>query len=147
MSSADVTHAWGAFQRMRTQLAGRIYRELARSTGLSEPDFEVLFTLDAEPDKTLRSIDLRCALDWEKSRLSHQLRRMTERGLVTRETCTTDGRSTIIVLTAAGIETITAARSCHEAAVSRYFGEVLNTEQLAAINQIATLVLDRLATD
>ena len=43
---ADVDEAWASFQRLRTQLTGRINRELTQLTGLSEADFDILFALD-----------------------------------------------------------------------------------------------------
>ena len=76
MSASYVSAAWQAYQRMRLQLNGRISRELYRSTGLSEADFDILFFLEESPDGSVRSIALRCGLEWEKSRLSHQLRRI-----------------------------------------------------------------------
>ncbi|KQX05072.1 MULTISPECIES: MarR family winged helix-turn-helix transcriptional regulator [unclassified Leifsonia] len=146
-SVADVDEAWSSFQRLRTQLTGRINRELTQSTGLSEADFDILFALDESEDKSLRALALRCGLDWEKSRLSHQLRRMESRGLVAKEACIEDARGTTIVLTDAGRAAIAAARDCHAAAVSRYFGEVLSAEQLAALSSISSAVLERLAED
>ena len=34
--------AWASYQRMRARLTGRLNRELARNSGLSEADFEIL---------------------------------------------------------------------------------------------------------
>jgi DNA-binding MarR family transcriptional regulator len=139
--TADVSAAWQAYQRMRVQLTGRISRELSRSTGLSEADFDILFVLEQSPEGTLRSVALRCGLDWEKSRLSHQLRRMEQRGLVTKEA------GAVVRLTAKGREQIAAARACHQAAVRRYFGDVLSDEQLATLTTISDAVVARLAED
>ena len=72
---------------------------------------------------------------------------MEARGLVAKEACIEDARGTNIVLTDAGREAIDAARRCHAAAVSRYFGEVLTPEQLTALSSISSAVLDRLAED
>ena len=69
---------------MRLLLNGTMNRELFRSTGLSEADFDILHFLEDSPGQSVRSIALRCGLEWEKSRLSHQLRRMQGRGLITR---------------------------------------------------------------
>src|SRR3954471_9557367 len=112
---------------MRLQLNGRISRELARSTGLSEADFDILFFLEESPDGSVRSLALRCGLEWEKSRLSHQLRRMQDRGLITKSS------DAVVQLTDKGREQIAAARACHRAAVDRYFGDVLTDDQLTAL--------------
>ena len=72
---------------------------------------------------------------------------MESRGLVAKEACIEDARGTTIVLTDAGRAAIAAARSCHAAAVSRYFGDVLSAEQLTALSSISSAVLERLAED
>lgn len=140
-ATADVSAAWQAYQRMRLQLNGRINRELSRTTGLSEADFDILFLLEQSREGTMRSIALRCGLEWEKSRLSHQLRRMEQRGLITRNA------GAVIELTDRGREQIAAARACHEAAVRRYFGDVLTAEQLAVLTTISDTVVSRLTQD
>ncbi|BCJ52533.1 MarR family transcriptional regulator [Actinoplanes sp. NBRC 14428] len=140
--TADVSAAWQAYQRMRVQLNGRINRELTRSTGLSEADFDILFFLEQSGESSVTSLALRCGLEWEKSRLSHQLRRMEQRGLVVKE-----APGAVIRLTDRGREQIAAARACHEAAVRRYFGDVLNAEQLAALTAISDQVVARLTED
>src|SRR5256885_12142766 len=93
---------WANYQRMRVRLTERINRELAHKTGLSEADFEILSALTESPDESVRALALRCGLEWEKSRLSHQLRRMEERGLITREECAEDNRGSVIRVTDAG---------------------------------------------
>ena len=140
-ATADVSAAWQAYQRMRLQLNGRINRELSRSTGLSEADFDILFLLEQSQEGTMRSIALRCGLEWEKSRLSHQLRRMEQRGLITKNA------GAVIELTDRGREQIAAARACHEAAVRRYFGDVLTPEQLSTLTAISDQVVSRLTQD
>jgi DNA-binding MarR family transcriptional regulator len=140
-ATADVSAAWQAYQRMRLQLNGRINRELSRSTGLSEADFDILFLLEQSQEGTMRSIALRCGLEWEKSRLSHQLRRMEQRGLITK------AAGAVIELTDRGREQIAAARACHEAAVRRYFGDVLTPDQLATLTAISDRVVSRLTQD
>jgi Winged helix DNA-binding domain len=58
-------------------------------------------------------------VDWEQSRLSHQIARMTKRGLVAREECAEDGRGAFVVLTPAGREVVDAAAPMHVATVRR----------------------------
>lgn len=133
--------AWERYQRMRARLAGRLGRELARETGLSEADFEILNHLSESPDAPVRALALRCGLEWEKSRLSHQLRRMEQRGLVTREPCVEDNRGFVVRVTAEGRRLAEAGRRVHEDAVRRYVCDALTPEQLDALGEIATAVL------
>ena len=136
--------AWASYQRMRVRLAGRINRELSRATGLSEADFEILVALTEAPDESVRALALRCGLEWEKSRLSHQLRRMEERGLVMRMDCAEDNRGSVVRITDAGRKIAADARQHYEQAVRRYVLDVLTPEQLAALGTIAETVLTQL---
>src|SRR5258708_8141386 len=77
--------AWANYQRMRVRLTERINRELAQKAGLSEADFEILSALIESPNESVRALALRSALQWKKSRLSHQLQRMAQHGLNTRQ--------------------------------------------------------------
>ncbi|HLU34386.1 MAG TPA: MarR family transcriptional regulator [Thermomicrobiales bacterium] len=137
---------WLAYQRMRVRLADRINRELSRETGVSEAEFEVLMALMEAPDEPMRALALRCGLEWEKSRLSHQLRRMEQRGLVRRDNCAEDNRGAVVVLTEEGRKLAAKARRVHDEAVRRYFIDVLSAEQVNALEDIARTVLDRLPT-
>src|SRR6476660_4452231 len=112
--------AWANYQRMRVRLTERINRELAQNAGLSEADFEILSALIDSPHESVRALALRCGLEWEKSRLSHQLRRMEERGLVRREQCAEDNRGAVVRVTDAGRRLATDARQIHDQAVQRY---------------------------
>jgi DNA-binding MarR family transcriptional regulator len=136
--------AWASYQRMRVLLSGRINRELARKTGLSEADFEILVALTETPDDSVRALALRCGLAWEKSRLSHQLRRMEERGLLTREECLEDNRGSVIRVTEAGRRLAADARVHYEETVHRYVLDVLTAEQLQALAAISETLLEQL---
>jgi DNA-binding MarR family transcriptional regulator len=133
--------AWESYQRMRVLLTGRINRELTRKTGLSEADYEILAALTETQAESVRVLALRCGLAWEKSRLSHQLRRMEERGLLTREECVEDNRGAVIRVTDAGRKLAAEARVDYEQAVKRYVTDVLTAEQMQALGSIAETVL------
>jgi DNA-binding MarR family transcriptional regulator len=136
--------AWASYQRMRVRLAERLNRELAHTTGLSEADFEILSALTKTPEESVRALALRCGLEWEKSRLSHQLRRMEARGLITREECTEDNRGAVIRVTDTGRKLVAEARIHYEQSVRRYVTDVLSAEQMEALGTIAELVLKHL---
>ncbi|MGW0199955.1 MarR family winged helix-turn-helix transcriptional regulator [Nonomuraea sp. NPDC003201] len=138
---------WASYQRMRVQLTGRINRELAGATGLSEADYEILAHLTESPDESMRALALRCGLAWEKSRLSHQLRRMEQRGLVTRAECEEDNRGSVIRVTEEGRRLASEARLHHERAVRRYVVDVLTPAQLEALGAIAETVLGQLTDE
>ena len=136
--------AWASYQRMHARLAERISRALARKTGLSEADFKILVALTELPHESVRALALRCGLEWEKSRLSHQLRRMEARGLITREECSEDNRGSVVRVTDTGRRLATEARHQYEYAVRRYVTDVLTSDQMEALRTIAETVLNQL---
>ena len=136
--------AWANYQRMRVRLTERINRELAQKAGLSEADFEILSALIESPNESVRALALRCGLEWEKSRLSHQLRRMEERGLITRQECAEDNRGSVIRVTDAGRKLAAEAKLHYEQAVQRYVTDALSAEQLETLGSIAQAVLNQL---
>ena len=84
--------AWRAFIDARHQVGVHLDRGLQES-GLSGADYEVLALLSDHDGDQMPSHELRNALGWEKSRLSHQLRRMQKDGLITREPNPADARN------------------------------------------------------
>jgi DNA-binding MarR family transcriptional regulator len=133
--------SWASYQRMRARLAGRLGRELARDAGVSDADYEILWALLEAPEDSVRALALRCGLEWEKSRLSHQLRRMEERGLVTRRDCSVDNRGTDVSITDAGRTLAIQARVRHDEAVQRYVVDALTDEQLEQLTAISEAIV------
>jgi DNA-binding MarR family transcriptional regulator len=139
--------AWRGYTRMRVQLQARLDRALARHSGLSDPDYGILVHLSEAPDGRLRPYQLCETLQWEKSRLSHQLTRMAKRGLVAREDCPTDARGAFVVLTPAGRAAIEAAAPAHVEDVRHHLIDVLAPEQLEALADIAETVVAHLEAE
>jgi len=139
--------AWRGFVSLQQQVRRRIARELQRSSGLSEADYEVLVHLSEAPDGRMRPYQLGRVTQWEKSRLSHHLSRMAERGLVERQFCPTDSRGSFVALTQEGRSAIGAAAPLHVEDVRRWFIDVLTPEQLDALAEISETVLEHLAAE
>ena len=133
--------AWRALQFMQMRLDGELARQLAADSGLSYPDYLVLVALTDRPDGRMRLFALGDVLGWEKSRLSHHVGRMENRGLVTKERCDSDRRGAFVVVTDEGRRAIAAAAPGHVAAVRRLFVDPLTTAQLDAIGDAAETVL------
>jgi DNA-binding MarR family transcriptional regulator len=139
--TADEQRAWRAYLRVGTMLAARLNRQLQADCGLSLPEYEVLVQLSEAPDGKLRQFQLGLALDWEQSRLSHLLTRMSRRGFVVRQHCVADRRGAEVVLTAAGRAAIESAAPGHVAAVRRLVFDRMDREQAAAFGQAFEAIL------
>ncbi|MFN0090771.1 MAG: MarR family winged helix-turn-helix transcriptional regulator [Acidimicrobiales bacterium] len=139
--------AWRGFLQMRTELVGRLARQLVRDCGLTEAEYQILVAVSEAPGRRIRSRDLCRALDWERSRLSHQITRMEQRGAVGRAPCEGDARGFDVVLTADGLAAIEAAAPLHLQAVRHCFADILTPEQLDVLGDIAELVVAHLADE
>lgn len=133
--------AWRALQLMQMRLDAELARQLAAESGLSYQDYLVLVALTDHPEGRLRLFELGRLLGWEKSRLSHHVARMTDRGLVKKETCASDRRGAFVAVTKKGRKEIEAAAPGHVGAVRRLFIDRLTPDELDVIASAAEKVL------
>ena len=83
--TADEQRTWRTYLRLNSLLLARLNRQLEQDSGLTLPEYEVLVQLSEAPQQRRRPFQICEALNWEQSRLSHQLTRMQHRGLLARE--------------------------------------------------------------
>lgn len=144
--TADEWAAWRGFRHMADIISGRIVQDITRSTGLSSADFIVLMELDKAHERCRRQRELLEYLEWDKTRLSHQLTRMASRGLIERDTGS--DRIVLIRMTVEGRRQLDAARPVHVASLRRTFLDHLSADDLAALRRITdTLRASLLETD
>ncbi|MFF7338169.1 MarR family winged helix-turn-helix transcriptional regulator [Streptomyces sp. NPDC008163] len=123
---------WSAFKRAHEVVRARVIADTADAAGLSEPDLTILVSL-SKADGSLRQSELAASLGWDRTRISHQLTRMSTRDLIARER---SGGATVVALTETGHRTVAAVHPGLEAAVRRHFTDKLTaqeTETLAAL--------------
>lgn len=132
--------AWRGHLRMSWLIGAAIERDLRRA-GLSHPDYYVLVQLSEAPEHRMRMTDLAAGIQWSKSRLSHQVDRMEQRGLVRREDCPSDARGAYACLTPSGLQAIVSAAPGHVASVRRHFVDALSREQLERLGEISDAVI------
>ena len=140
----DQQRAWRGWQRLSTQLPTALHRQLYADSELSLPDFEVLVHLTESRGGRVRVTELADALQWERSRLSHHVRRMQVRGLVAREECEDDGRGAFVVVTERGRIAIAEAAPGHARTVREVFFSDLTDGEVAALESVTAKVLERL---
>jgi len=137
----DEQASWRGYLKMSNLLSAHLNRRLIAASGLSDGEYGVLVVLSEAPESRLRSFEIARGLQWEKSRLSHQLKRMEARGLIARAECPSDARGAFIVLTHAGREAIEAAAPRHVDDVRRYFFDLLTPKQLQVLDDIAAAIV------
>ena len=133
--------AWRGLQLMQMRLETSLSRQLAAESSLSLQDYVVLVALTDDPEGRMRAFALAQALGWDKTRLSHHLKRMLARGLVARESCTTDRRGHFVTVTEHGRREIAAAAPAHVAMVRSLFLDHVSPEELEVIGAVSRRVL------
>jgi DNA-binding MarR family transcriptional regulator len=142
----DEMRAWRGYRRMRTLLDLQLARDLAQDAGLSEADYDVLSTLSETEGHRWRLNELAGQLLWSKSRASHHISRMEQRGLVAREECPEDGRGAMVVLTGDGMRAIVGAAPGHVASVRRHMIDLMTEAELAALDAFSHRVVAHLTS-
>ena len=117
----DEAGAWLAYMRVQQRLGYEMNRQLQTDSDLSLADYDVLNALSSATDDCLQVGALAALIGWERSRLSHQARRMEERGLVECTLSARDRRATEIRLTPEGRRASVDAAPGHVDLVRRLF--------------------------
>ncbi|GAA2224542.1 MarR family transcriptional regulator [Streptomyces amakusaensis] len=112
--------------------------------GLTNNDYEILVNLSESEDQRMRMSDLAAATLQSKSRLSHQITRMENTGLVRRENCESDRRGLYAVLTDEGMATMRKVAPHHVGSVRKHFIDLMTPEALAALRASLAPVADHL---
>jgi DNA-binding MarR family transcriptional regulator len=135
---------WRGWVTLSSQLPAALHRQLQADSGLSLQDFEVLVRLSEAVEARARVTDLANAAGWERSRLSHHIKRMESRGLVQRAECCEDGRGAFVVLTPVGRNAIERAAPGHARTVHSLVFASLTDDELDTVTRFAERVLGRL---
>ena len=113
--------AWLAYSRVQLRLSYEINRQLQADSDLSAADYDVLTALSGSARGRLAISVLANQIGWERSRVSHHVKRMAARGLVASAQRATDRRVTDVFCTAAGLRVLDQAGPGHVALVRRLF--------------------------
>src|SRR3712207_3161505 len=101
-------------------------------------------SLSETPQRMLRMSELADRCLSSRSRLSHAVSRLEERGWIRRQTCEDDARGQLAVLTDDGFAALAAAAPVHVASVRRNLFDQLSEEQVAAMRDIGETLLEHL---
>ncbi|MDP4333839.1 MarR family transcriptional regulator [Curtobacterium sp. A7_M15] len=137
---AEEQHLWHVWKTASEQVRQRVGDEIKAGTGLSDPDFGILTRLVELGGGELRQNDLGASMGWHRSRLSHQLTRMEERGLLRRRSV--DG-GVLVQVTEQGSDLVDVARPIHAAAVRKNLVDHVEGPERRALVQL----LEALAGD
>ena len=133
--------AWRAFIEASSRLFDDLDRQLQKEAGLSHGDYEVLVRLSEAPGRRMRMSELAEQAVVSRSRLSHAVSRLEDRGYLQREACETDRRGTFAVLTDEGFARLEGLAPSHVDEVRRLVFDKLDAGQVGALESISKAML------
>lgn len=125
--------AWRGFLEASHRVDRRLEQHLKEEAGLSHPQYEVLVLLAEAPAREMRMTELARALITSKSGLTYQVSQLEKRGYVRRESCPSDVRGILAVLTDEGYAALRQAAPGHVEAVREALIDVLEPHELAVL--------------
>ncbi len=141
---AEEQQAWRAWLYSSQLLQDRLDRELTHRTGISHAYYEILVQLSETPGRSLRMSELADRCLSSRSRLSHAVSRLEERGWVRRQVCPEDGRGQLAVLTDEGFAALESAARVHVDGVRRHLFDQLTADQVEHLRDIGETLLRHL---
>jgi DNA-binding MarR family transcriptional regulator len=133
--------AWRAYLEATKLLFDALDRQLQRESGMPHTYYEILVRLSEAAERSMRMSELADITRSSRSRLSHAVARLEERGWLKRVDCTTDKRGQIATLTDTGFAALEHAAPGHVATVRRFLIDRLTPEQITQLERIGATVL------
>ncbi len=139
--SDRVQLAWRTFLTACQTVFAAVDTQLLRDSDIPHGYYEILVRLSETPGRALRMTQLAEASTSSKSRLSHAVARLEERGWVRRTDCATDRRGQVAQLTDEGYAALAAAAPGHVGQVRRSLIDRLTPEQIEQLHQISAAIV------
>lgn len=144
--TADEQRAWRIHLEANRLLMFQLGRDL-QQFGLTMNDYEILVNLSESEEQRMRMSDLAASTLQSKSRLSHQITRMENAGLVRRVHCESDKRGLFAVLTEEGWETMRRVAPHHVESVRRHFIDRMSPEDLGHLRETLQPLAEKLRAE
>lgn len=133
--------AWLPTIRLVQLLPQVLDRTLKAETGLKHAHYAILVTLAGQDDRAIPMTELAQIAGLSRSRLSHAIDSLEERGWVSRTSCSTDKRTLTAALTDAGRELLRAAAPVHVAQIRELILDPLTPEEREQLGAIVSKLL------
>lgn len=137
---SEEQRTWRAFLEATQLVFDRIDRELQQQSSIPHAYYEILVRLSEQPGRSMRMSELADRSLSSRSRLSHAVARLEEAGWVRRESCPSDKRGWLAVLTDEGYAALAAAAPGHVETVRRLIFDQLTPAQVGQLRRISEAV-------
>ncbi|AKE41668.1 transcriptional regulator, MarR family protein [Corynebacterium kutscheri] len=114
---------------------------LQQQSGITSSEYAVLVTLSESENDTARLRELCDSLDWDRSRVSHQVTRMERRGYVTKNKCDGDARGVNVQMTEEGRKRLMSAAPEHVETVRQLIFDHITEDQIEQLKPFFESIL------
>jgi DNA-binding MarR family transcriptional regulator len=135
-SKADSVAAWESLFRAQVSVLRALNAEFPTNE-LSFNEYDVLFNLSRQPERSLRLKDLNRHLLLTQPSVSRLVDRLASRGLVLKTPHPADGRGTVVAMTELGYETFRRVAVVHAETIHRRVGSALTEAELRTLATLA----------
>ena len=139
--SAEEQETWRSFLCACNAFFSAVDAQLQHDSGMPHTYYEILVRLSETPGHALRMSQLAEATSASKSRSSHAVARLEERGWVRRSDCATDRRGQVAELTDEGYAALADAARGHVEQVRRSLFDALTSEQVVELKAISEAMI------
>ena len=136
--------AWELYFTTTARLTERIEAALKCQAGLSMPEYSVLLMTDRAGEAGIRPSVLAHRVVFSRSRLTHTMKRLESRGLVSRRPCQGDGRGGLVFLTEGGKQLFDEAALVQRDVIRRLFLDDITPEEIDMLTGLFTRVSARI---
>lgn len=133
--------AWRSFLDAHQLLMTRLDRELRTESTLGLTEYTILVRLSESEDRTLRMATLAADTGVSRSRLTHIVARLEDRGIVEREKTDEDRRGVRCKLTDDGFRLLADTAPVHVTGVRTHLIDLLDDEEIDVMAGIFSKVL------
>src|SRR5438067_5836337 len=133
----EESQTWRTFLAACQAFFSSVEGQLQRDAGMPMAYYEILVRLAEAPGRSLRMSQLAEAAAASKSRASHAVARLEERGWVRRVDCPTDRRGQVAELTDEGYAVLVASAPGHVEQVRKSLFDGLTAEQVTQLKTIS----------
>ena len=141
---AEQQRDWRALVMATTLLFDRLDADLARSHGISLPEYEILVRLSEKEGHQMRMAQLADAVAHSRSRVTHTVKRLEASGYVQRDRTPEDGRGIVCTLTDRGMLLLENTAPTHVRGVRAHLVDLVSPEDFEAMGRVMNAVADHL---
>ena len=139
--------AWELYFTTTARLTERIEAALKCQSGLSMPEYSVLLMTDRAGEAGIRPSVLAHKVVFSRSRLTHTMKRLESRNLISRRPCQGDGRGGLVFLTDAGKRLFDEAAIVQRDIIRRLFLNEITPEEIDMLTGLFSRVSERINND